>query len=175
MTNITDKVKEEIVERQISHIKKKGVSDLINYKSLKKYLGEAIDGDLAGILKRYLNEYNNSPHSLQNRANELNKKMDLLVLKKLGDGAGKGSVARLWQAANLLEDIQFGRYPTNQRLLDFYNEAEKNLHENNYKHFSIRNYGIRSHKLLETYLTQKGLIDWFNPPQNLKTSENWKF
>lgn len=148
---LTDKVKTEIVKKQIEFLKNKYPSNLIKYSILKNDLTEAING--------YLTETFNRFPVLTNGLKELNKKVDFLFLKNLEREAGAGSVSRIWQASRLWEDVKRGKYPTNLKLVEFYKKAEKDLSENKYKSFSIRNYGLRSHKLLETYLIQKGLID----------------
>lgn len=142
MTNLDEKVKNEIVDAQIKYLRKEQPNNLINYDSLKGYLSEAI--------REYF------PEDL------LNKEPDYDLLMKLekietknwkGEpmSYGSGNAIRLRHAITTALDLNlsFGDKITNKQFVEFYNNPNS---------LKTRNYGMKSQKLLRDYLTKKGLI-----------------
>jgi|GEM_PF-1811185 len=140
---LTDRVKQEIVERQISFLKVNHPNELVNYDKLGEYLRESLEG-----------------YSSKN--GEMNEKVDLELLKSLENGNSK-IISRMFNVAMdvnnslfkkglALEKVTYREDVKDAHLIRLYKYHEEDGRE-------IRNYGEGTSQLLKAYLIKKGLIE----------------
>lgn len=139
---LTDRVKQEIVERQISFLKVNHPNELVNYDKLGEYLRESLEG-----------------YSSKN--GEMEERVDVNLLKELENGNLK-LISRMFNAAIDLNNSLVKKGLACDRIIQ--RGEVKDLHLMRlYRHHEegreIRNYGERTAKLLVKYLTKKGLIE----------------
>lgn len=140
---LTDRVKQEIVERQISFLKVNHSNELVNYDKLGEYLRESLEG-----------------YSSKN--GETNEKVDLELLKSLENGNSK-IISRMFNVAMDVNNSLFKKGLVLERVI--YREDVKDSHlirlykYNEEDGREIRNYGKGTSQLLEAYLIKKGLIE----------------
>src|SRR5574344_2547381 len=79
MKELTDRVKQEIVERQISFLKVNHPNELVDYDKLGEYLRESLEG-----------------YSSKN--GEMNERVDLELLKSLENG-NSNTISRMFNVA----------------------------------------------------------------------------
>jgi len=147
---ISDKVKQEIADSQISAIQKDNTSAMINHDVLRGYLMNGLDSYIA----------NNPEVNLPSPTKEgvLNEKVDFKFLRKMEKEQGTHLVVRVKNAVHMYSDIEYQEEFKNSHFLQFYNKAEETLIETG--HFGrIRNYRDGSHQFLKKYLQEKGLIE----------------
>ena len=127
---LSDKLKNEIVESQIKEIKKDG-NKTLNYEIFQAYLEKGIS-----------NVFQTLSGNLDN-LEELQGSIDRNLLESLEDPSS-GSATRLWNAI-----IYEGKQHTNGQLLESY--KSKDL-------LKYRQVGINSFNLAGKYLKEKGFI-----------------
>jgi len=135
---LTNKMKEKIVEYQINVIKEKEGNNPVSQDFLKEYLMEGIN--------RF---------SLEGKL--FDEELDLKLLRKIENSSGSMVLVRLINSARHYFKIDCPNNPTDKQLLELYNAAEKELIKNE-KYFSIKNYGQGTHNLLKFYLKEKKLL-----------------
>lgn len=128
---LTDRIKNEIVTRQIKFLKSNYPNELINYNTLKKYLSES--------LKNY-----------SSKKLEINETVDFELLKNLQEGKSRVT-ARLFDAAMYINNISYRYDVKDKHLITLY---ENNKEARKWS----RGYGVKTSELLVKYLTKKGLI-----------------
>ncbi len=128
---LTDRIKNEIVETQIEFLKTNYPDEGIDYNKLKVQLNEGLQA-----------------YSSKNR--EINELVDFKLLRKLQDGNSK-LTSRLFGAAMQLNHISHAEDLKDKHLLALY---EQDRGARNY----VRNYGEKTSQLLVKYLTKKGFI-----------------
>lgn len=140
---LTDRVKQEIVERQIGFLKVNYPNELVNYDKIGEYLKESLEG-----------------YSLKN--GEVNEKVDLELLKNLENG-NQNIISRMFNAAMDVNNSLVKKGLVWDRTI-IYREDVKDMHlirlykYNKEEGREVRNYGKGTAQLLEAYLTKKGLI-----------------
>jgi hypothetical protein len=141
---LTDKIKEEIIEAQIGYLKKDHPEKLFlftNYSNLRESLTKA--------LNQYLKD-----NSLPEDA--IKEKVDYTLIKQLNQNLGGRVSRRLINCIISNIDVKSSSELENKDLLGFYNLAEVALAQGRYL---PRQYGKKSHELLEQYLKEKKLIE----------------
>jgi hypothetical protein len=134
---LTNKVKEGIVNSQLNSIMEMDFNNLINHHTIKDCL---IKG---------MNEYLSKE--------EKNKEIDIRLMKELDKKNGSKVLTRLINSAREYFQVEYPNNPNESQVLELYNTAQNNL-EKNGKYFTIKNYGCGAHTLLGTYLKEKKLI-----------------
>jgi len=139
---LTHRVKNEIVERQVNFLKVNYHNELINYDKLGEYLREGLEG-------------------YSSKEGELNEKVDFELLKNLDKG-NKNTISRMCNAAMEVNHILFKKGLVLDKII--YRDDIRDIHlvrlyrHNQKEGRGIRNYGLKTSKLLEDYLTKKELI-----------------
>ncbi len=140
---LTDRVKQEIVERQISFLKVNHPNELVDYDKLGEYLRESLEG-----------------YSSKN--GEMNERVDLELLKSLENG-NSNTISRMFNVAMDVNNSLFKKGLVLERVI--YREDVKDSHLIRLYRYSeeegreVRNYGNGTSKLLEAYLIKKRLIE----------------
>lgn len=128
---LSDRIKNEIVEKQIEFLKTNYPDESTDYNVLKERLAES--------LKDYSSSNNN-----------INELVDFKLLRNLQGGNSKVT-SRLFGAAMSFNHLPHAEDLKDKHLLALY---EQDRGARNY----VRNYGEKTSQLLAKYLIKKGLI-----------------
>lgn len=126
---LTDRIKKEIVNKQIKFLKDNYPNELINYNKLEEYLSEALRGYSSKKL-------------------EINERVNLKLLRNLQD-ENSTTAAKLFQTVN---NIPLKGDVPDKHLITFYENNKEAL-------MKIKGYGEKTQQLLIDYLIKKGIIN----------------